>query len=64
MQPRNVGQDSESSREHAVEGRLEEKDNGAKQPFVTPKLTFITPELTKQGSVATLTASLLGSFSP
>jgi hypothetical protein len=34
-----------------------------KQPFTPPKLTFIAPKLTKEGSVASLTAGLLGTFS-
>ncbi|MBX3010485.1 MAG: hypothetical protein KF832_03220 [Caldilineaceae bacterium] len=37
----------------------------ARQPFVPPKLTFVTPKLTKQGSVTTLTAAgLISTFSP
>ena len=34
-----------------------------KAPFTPPKLTFITPKLTKQGSVEKLTAGLIGTFS-
>ncbi len=37
--------------------------NSEKTPFTPPKLTFITPKLTKQGSVEKLTAGLLGTFS-
>lgn len=34
-----------------------------KAPFIPPKLTFVTPKLTKQGSVEQLTAGIIGTFS-
>jgi len=37
--------------------------HSAKAPFTPPKLTFVTPKLTKQGSVEKLTAGLIGTFS-
>lgn len=39
------------------------QDNKSKAPFTPPKLTFITPKLTKQGSVEKLTAGIIGTFS-
>lgn len=40
------------------------KMSASKLPFTPPKLTFIAPKLTKQGTVEALTAGLLGPFSP
>ncbi len=62
MQTSNDLPDNEFMRENEVD--TGPGTNGAKQPFVTPKLTFLTPTLTKQGSVTALTAALLASFSP
>lgn len=42
---------------------LPPQDNQGKTPFTPPKLTFVTPELTKQGSVEKLTAGIIGTFS-
>ena len=39
------------------------QDSKSKAPFTPPKLTFITPTLTKQGSVEKLTAGIIGTFS-
>lgn len=39
------------------------QENTGKAPFVPPKLTFVTPTLTKQGSVEKLTAGIIGTFS-
>lgn len=36
----------------------------AKVPFVTPKLTFVQPELVRQGSLADVTAGFFGTFIP
>lgn len=36
----------------------------AKPPFVAPKLTFVKPELVRQGSLADVTAGFFGSFTP
>ncbi len=35
-----------------------------KQPFVAPKLTFVKPELVRQGSLADVTAGFFGTFIP
>jgi len=40
------------------------KQPASKLPFTPPRLTFVAPKLTKQGTVEALTAGLLGSFSP
>ena len=36
----------------------------AKQPFIAPKLTFVKPELVRQGSLADVTAGFFGTFIP
>lgn len=35
-----------------------------KRPFVAPKLTFIAPKLTRQGTIGGLTAGFVGTQSP
>lgn len=42
---------------------LSPQENQEKAPFTPPKLTFVIPELTKQGSVEKLTAGIIGTFS-
>ena len=36
----------------------------AKQPFVAPKLTYVKPELVRQGSLSDVTAGFFGTFIP
>ena len=38
--------------------------DAAKAPFVAPKLTFVKPELVRQGSLADVTAGFFGTFIP
>jgi hypothetical protein len=41
------------------------KESGsAKAPFIAPKLTFVKPELVRQGSLADVTAGFFGTFIP
>lgn len=35
-----------------------------KQPFVAPKLTFVTPTVTKRGDFSDLTEGFFGVFTP
>lgn len=36
----------------------------SKRPFVTPKLSFVEPKLTRHGGVTDTTAAFIGSFEP
>jgi len=36
----------------------------AKQPWVTPRLTFVEPKLTKHGELTKVTGAFFGAFSP
>ena len=46
-------------------GTLETILAGAGKPsFVAPKLTFVKPELVRQGSLADVTAGFFGTFVP
>lgn len=47
----------------STQGTTVPQDNKSKAPFTPPKLTFVTPKLTKQGSVEKLTAGIIGTFS-
>ena len=42
---------------------LPEQDDTGKLPFTPPELTFVTPQLTKQGRIETVTG-ITGTFSP
>lgn len=39
-------------------------EEGGKQPWQEPKLTFIEPKLTKHGKLEAVTAGFFGPFSP
>lgn len=42
----------------------EASTSAAKARFVAPKLTFVKPELVRQGSLADVTAGFFGTFIP
>ncbi len=62
MQQPQLDQPQEHTPDHTVITETKRKE--VKQPFTPPKLTFVAPKLTKQGTVKDLTAGLLGTFSP
>jgi len=52
-----------TNQKHPKQKKVVEKSQSRKY-FSEPKLTFIKPKLTKQGSVAEITGQFIGSFHP
>lgn len=42
----------------------EPSSRNTKQPWVTPRLTFVEPKLTKHGELTKVTGAFFGAFSP